>query len=455
MALPLPRFIAQRLFEGSERSKRTKQNIVALFILRGVAVLINLLLVPLTLTYLNPTGYGIWLTLSSTISWVIFLDIGLGNGLRNEFARALALGDRESARVLVSTTYACVAVIVVILLTTFLAASPFLKWSAILNSPVEMEAELTRLAVCVFVFFCLRLLFGLIGTILLADQKSALSVLLEVMNNAIALVAVYILTRVSHGSIFLLGFVVSMTAAGVPFAANLFLFRRRYRGFSPSVRFVQLKRARSLVGLGLQFFALQLAGIVVFTTANLIIIQLFGPAEVTPYNIALKYYGVALMGFTVLLTPFWSAYTEAYAKGDVQWITMTTRKLMASFVLLVVVIVAMTFAADRVYALWVGTEIKIPLILSLSMAAYVLVVAWSGIFVYFINGTGKIRLQLWVATFLAFAVIPLAYLFSTRLNIGPAGVMIAICICLLSGCILWPIQMRKIISGRAKGIWAR
>jgi O-antigen/teichoic acid export membrane protein len=383
------------------------------------------------------------------------MDIGLGNGLRNEFARALALGDRESARISISTTYACVGGIVLALLVLFFVANPFLPWTSILNAPPEMEGELTRLAASVFVFFCLRLLFGLVGTVLLADQKSGFSALLEVLNSGIALGVVFVLTRVSHGSLFLLGFLVSMIAAAVPLAANLFLFRTRYRDLAPSIHFVRRDRARKLVSLGIQFFILQISGVVIFTSANLIIIQLFGSAEVTRYNIAFKYYGVALMGFTVLLTPFWSAYTEAYTRADFRWITMTTRKLMVSFGGLVCVLIAMTFAAPRLYLFWVGPDIRIPTLLSLSMAAYVLVVAWSSIFAYFINGTGKIRLQLWVAVLTALAVVSLGILFSTSMHLGPAGVMIAICVSLSPGCVLWPIQMRKILSGRATGIWSR
>ena len=53
-------------------------------------MLISLLLVPLTIDYLNPTQYGIWITLMSVIAWFNFFDIGLGNGLRNKFATAKA-----------------------------------------------------------------------------------------------------------------------------------------------------------------------------------------------------------------------------------------------------------------------------------------------------------------------------------------------------------------------------
>lgn len=453
--IPLPAFLRKKLFEGHQRSVAAKQNIVALFFLRGFSSAVNIVLVPMTLAYLSQTRYGIWLTLSSIIGWVSWMDIGLGNGLRNEFAKAMAINDRDMARVHVSTTYACVAALITVFIGLFFLINPLLHWSGILNTPEAMEGELHRLAAVVFVFFCLRLLFGLIGTVLLADQKPARSNLLEVLAAALSLLCVYVLTRVSTGSLFWLGCVVSFSTAAIPLVANFWLFGRRYRSLAPSFRFVRLGQARQLVSLGIQFFLLQIAGVVIFATSNLVITQVFGASEVVPYNIAFKYYGLASMAFVVVLTPFWSAFTDAYTRGDTRWITMTLRKLKIAWVILAVVVVAMTLVADLAYALWVGPDVKIPLLLSASMAAYVLIVAWSTIFAYFINGTGKIHLQLWVALSASLAVIPLAIFFSTRLGFGSAGVMLAICVALLPGCFLWPLQAKKIIAGTATDIWGR
>jgi len=451
----LPHYVRRRLFEGEPRSVRAKQNIVALFLLRGISVGINLLLVPMTLAYLSQARYGIWLTLSSIIGWVSLMDIGLGNGLRNEFAKAVALNDHDLARVHISTTYACVAAIVAAIIGVFLLVNPLLRWSAILNTPPAMEGELHALAAVVFVFFSFRLLFGLINTVLLADQKPARSNLLEVLASVIALAGVYTLTRLGAGSLFWLGFVVSGAAAVVPLGANFWLFGGRYRSLAPSYRYVRLGRARPLVMLGVQFFLLQIAGTVVYATSNLVITQFFGPTEVVPYNIAFKYYGVALMAFTVILTPFWSAFTDAYTRNDTRWIAMTLGKLKTACLILAAALVAMTLCAHAAYAFWVGPGVTVPLQLSIAMAAYVLIVAWSTLFAYFINGTGKIALQLWVSLLAALAVIPLAIHFATGLGLGSAGVMLAVCVALLPGCFLWPVQVRKILSGTAGGIWAR
>jgi O-antigen/teichoic acid export membrane protein len=455
MRISLPAFLHRRLFEGHERSVAAKQNILELFALRGLSSVINIILVPMTLAYLDPMRYGVWITLSSILGWVSVMDIGLGNGLRNEFTRALALNERLLARQLISTTYALVAAIAAALFVVFLVCSPFLPWTAILNAPAELGGELVVLSGFVFLFLSARLVFGLIATILIADQKPALSALLEVAVNALSLAAVFILSVTVRRSLFWLGFSFSAFAALVPFAANLWYFRTRYRDLTPSLAHVEVARGYSLASTGIQFFVLQLAVIVLFASANLIISQVFGSTQVVPYNVAFKFYNVGLAVFMVLLTPFWSAFTDAYARGDIDWIRRSLRSLKRSWAILTACLVVMTVAAGHVYRLWVGTAVEVPILLSVTSALYVSIVAWSSIFAYFVNGLGKIRLQLWVALGIAVCFVPLALLLSSVPWLGSAGVVLATCLCLLPGCVIFPLQTKKLLAGTARGVWAR
>ena len=78
--------------KGHERSIKAKKNIAASFVIKGLSIAISLVMVPMTIHYINPTQYGIWITLSSIIGWFSFFDIGFGNGLRNRFAESIAMG---------------------------------------------------------------------------------------------------------------------------------------------------------------------------------------------------------------------------------------------------------------------------------------------------------------------------------------------------------------------------
>ena len=75
---------------GSSRSIAIKKNIIASLFLKGISILVSLQVVPLTINYINPTRYGIWLTLSSIVAWLSYFDLGFAHGFRNRFAEAVA-----------------------------------------------------------------------------------------------------------------------------------------------------------------------------------------------------------------------------------------------------------------------------------------------------------------------------------------------------------------------------
>jgi O-antigen/teichoic acid export membrane protein len=198
--------ILKFIAKGHERSVKAKKNILASFIIKGLSIAISLVLVPLTINYVNPSRYGIWLTLSSIISWFSFFDIGFGNGLRNKFAEALANGQDELARIYVSTTYAILSIIIVIVLIIFLFINPYLNWSKLLNTTPEMAGELSILALIVFVFFCLRFIFQLLTTVLVANQEPAKASFFDFLGSLLSLIIIFILTKTTSGNLIYLGF---------------------------------------------------------------------------------------------------------------------------------------------------------------------------------------------------------------------------------------------------------
>jgi O-antigen/teichoic acid export membrane protein len=210
-----------------------------------------------------------------------------------------------------------------------------------------------------------------------------------------------------------------------------------------------------LLHLGFRFFIIQISSLIVFATHNLIITQLFSPADVTVYNIAFKYFSIPMLVFGVILSPFWSAYTEAFVKRDFGWIRKVNRRLVQLWILFVVGLLFMLTGANFFYKIWVGTEIQIPSILSVLMTIFTIISMWNNIYAYFLNGVGKIQLQLYNAIVVGILNIPLSILFAKHLNIGVAGVILATIVCLTPSAIWSPRQFHKIVNQTAKGIWNR
>ena len=437
--------------KGHERSVNAKKNILASIIIKGLSILISLFLVPLTIHYLNPTRYGIWLTLSSIIGWLGFFDIGFGNGLRNKFAESVALGKHELARIYVSTTYAILSIIIAAVLILFFIINPFLNWSKILNSPASMSAELSTLALIVFVFFCLQFVLQLITTVLTANQQPAKASLFNLVGSLISFAIIFILTKTTAGNLIYLGAVFGFAPIVVLGISSIWFYSHEYRKYAPSFRFVKFGYARDLMSLGIKFFVLQISSIIIYQTSNIIIAQLFGPAQVTPYNIAFKYFSVIPMGFGIIMMPFWSAFTDAWTKNDIDWIKNTMKKLKLAWVLMSIVTIIMLVFSNFIYRLWVGKEIIVPIGVSVVMAGYVIVNAWCGIYSHFLNGVGKIKLQLYSGLLGALINIPLAIYLGK--HIGISGVVLSTFIIAIISAIWSPLQYIKLINNNAQGIW--
>lgn len=445
----LTRFFSQ----GHERSVRAKKNILALVLRKGIGIGISFLMVPLLIEWLNPTRYGVWLTVSSFISWFYIFDIGLGNGLRNKFAEALAKNEHERAKTLVSTTYAILSLISLGLLVVFALLYGFINWSKVFNTPIDFHNEVTLLVLIVFAFFCLQFVVKIISTILTADQKPAIAGFFNTISSAVALLAIFLFSPLGSGNLVQVGIIMSGTNLLVPFIASIFFFKKRYRAYSPSFASVDFKYARDLMGLGFKFFIIQIGALIIYSTNNIIISHLFSPADVTVYNVAFKYFSIITIGFSIVVTPFWSAYTEAFHKNDLGWIRRTIQKQVWFWALSVIALVVMVFSSDFVYRIWVGEAIRVPFSLTLGVALYVAITTWNSIYVSFINGVGKVKIQFYSAVFGAIVNIPLCILLAKTLNMGIVGIILATCCTAILAAVWTPTQYFKIINNRATGIW--
>lgn len=444
--------LVNKFLSGHERSVKAKKNIVASFFLKGISIVISLLLVPLTIDYLSPTKYGIWLTLTSVIGWFVFFDIGLGNGMRNKFAEAKAAGNDVLARTYISTTYAIITIIAALLFVVFFAVNQFLNWGEILNVTSDIQ-EIENLVFIIYTVFCLQFIVKLINVVFIADQKPAISNAINTLGSLVSLLVVYILIKTSQGSLLYLGASFSIINLIIPFIASVWVFNGVYKKYKPSLKFIDFTKSKELLGVGVRFFITQIAAIVVTSTDNIIIAQLFGSEEVVVYNVSYKYFAVMSMVFTIVTSPYWSAFTEAYVKNDIAWIKQTIVKISKLWLIVLVAIILMLLFSTFIYHLWLGDRVIIPFQLSAVMAVWVILGTSIMIFGNFLAGVNKIQLSLYHSVFVSVINIPLSIFFAKNLGMGSTGVILASVACIFPRAIFQPIQYWKIINGTAKGIW--
>lgn len=429
---------------GLERTRTVRVQTVLSFAYKGLAIVLGLAIVPVGLRYLGPERFGIWITLLSVLSWLSLLDVGLGNGMQNRVAEAIAVGDHARARRYISTTYFAIACLMLTAAAILAIAAQFVDMRRVFNTSLERDA-LAQTVTVLAVLLCANFVLGLVNPLFNAAQQASLAVLNQAVSQALALGAALAVTLLPGASLtlFVAGYGAALILANAGF--SLYFFSRN-RALRPSWRLVDLRRGTDVALLGIKFYVIQICAVVIFSTGALVVTQLFGPEQVTPYGIALRLFAVITVGHATLVTPLWAATTDAFTLGDVQWIRTTARKLRAVMWLVTIVALALVVLGERIVALWVGPDVKVGTELLLAMACYAVVVAWNNNYAYLINGIGHVTSQLYSAVIGAIVTIPLAVFFARGLGLGLPGVVLGTVAALLVFSVVGPIQLRQSLA---------
>ena len=438
--------------KGHKRTLRAKKNVVISFICKGISILISFWIVPLTLGYVGKVEYGIWMTISAIIHWFHFFDIGLGNGLRNKVAEAIANNNTELARTYISSAFAIISGISIILFIGFYVAAHYISWNAALNTSVVSNDELLSVVVMVFFFFCVGFILGLVSSILQATQRYAINDILGLLSQILGFSGIYFLVKNTDGSLFYLCLIYGSKSAVVLFFASIALFMGPLSSIRPGIEYINFKKVTPLVNLGIRFFISQIFYLIVTQSSVILVVQFFGPADVTTFNLAVRYMTIISMAYMMVLSPFLSAFTEAYTKKEYDWIKgiikrINTLWLTATLATIILVLINKTF-----FKFWVGDAVTIPLSLIVALAFSSILNTWGATYSLFLNGIGKVKMQLFVVGLQALLFIPLSYLLY-RLHFGLVSIVAVQVIFYSASALLMTMQYKKIINQRATGIW--
>jgi O-antigen/teichoic acid export membrane protein len=438
---------------SSDRSKKTNFNTLLSLFFRGASILLSFILIPLTIKYINPDVYGVWLTLSSLVGWIAIFDIGIANGLKNKLSESLAAEKYFNARILVSTSYLIITLISLFLIFVYLIVNHFVNWQYVFNSPFIPENKLQNVVGIVSIFFLLKFVADIINVVSAAFQMVALSSFLLFLSNLGLTISVWILSKTTESDMLLLAILLSSIPFFISSIASVFLYNTNFKIVKPSLRYINLKESKGIFSLGWQFFILQIIVVVIFQTDNILISHFFDPKEVTNFNVAYKYYSVLAVVFSIILAPYWTSFNEAYFKKEFNWIKDSIKKLIKYFFVSIIVSILMIIISSKFFNFWVGEEIKISLGLSISLSLYVAVMNWNSIFSNFINGVGKIRLQMTFAPLVGVFNITLSIFFIKVLHLDISAIPLANALSLCLGAFIGFIQYQKIINNEAMGIW--
>ena len=401
--------------------------------------------IPLLLNYLEKEEYGIWVTIFSLINIVFFVDAGIGNGLKTKLSEAISLKDFKLARQYISTAYISISVISIIILIIGSLIIFNIDAQELFNTTILSNDNLIRILFVTLVLIITVFVLNLYKSFYYASQEASKVELAMLFYQLIILISIVVFLNYFPRNLLLvaLTYGISNILIGIFFTIKFF---RKNKHIAPSISDFSKDKIKTLMGLSLSFFVIQLCMIVIFTSDNLIITNLLGPKEVTTYDIVYKLFQVVITISVIAVDPFWALFTDAYQKQDFDWIKKTILKLNKSFIVFGILITVLFFISETVIKFWIQRDLLIPKNLILFMSFFILIRVYGIIYMTFLNGIGKVKLQMYLYIIGAIINIPLSIYFVKHLNLGSSGVILGTIFCILGMSIVLPIQTYKVLK---------
>ena len=423
------------------------------FVAKGLTLIVGLLTMPIVYNALDKYQFGVYVTLTSIIAWIDMFDFGITQGLRNRLTEARADNDVKKARKYISTSYLLLFLIALTLFVIYISCYKWINWQAILNADILNRDLLDKLALVVFSCFLVRFVASVINKIYYAFQKAYLVDVTQLIGKLVYLGALLFMSSNHNITLINVAILQSAITAAVPILAALYFFIISEKNYKPSFKLIDFSITGQILGLGWQFFVISLSLLVIHSGNNLLISQFVDPSSVPAYSLSYNLFSYVLLAYTIIITPLWSAYTEAWKKGNKEWIVKTMERIKKVFLIIVILCSLVVVFTPFIFRIWIGEKADVPIIMAAAVAVMMLLDMYIRIYDFFINGVGKIRVQMIVNVSMALVNIPMAYLFAVVLGFNAIGVVLASIVSYSISAVISPLQAKKILNGTAKGIW--
>jgi O-antigen/teichoic acid export membrane protein len=223
-----------------------------------------------------------------------------------------------------------------------------------------------------------------------------------------SLVGLVVVTRVGGGLVQLV-IAYSGSILAVTICSAVWLFVKHKPWLLPRWSSIRRSRVAGIASVGGMFFVVQIAGLLIFQSNNLIIAHYLGVSEVTPYSVAFRLFTYTVLLQTLIVPTLWPAFGEALARGDTSWISRTLRlNLTLSPLIAAALAVPLVVLGRQIIRAWAGSE-AVP-----SFTLLVLLGLWSVIYALmtatgtFLNGVGRLKGQMVYGLTTAIASVGLA-----------------------------------------------
>lgn len=380
---------------GTARTQIILRHASLAVLLKGAAFFITMAILPVYLEFFrNAELLGFWLAALSMVNWILTLDFGIGNGMRNDVVRHLATGDRYEIRGAVVGAYVASLVLASAMGAIILGIALLARIAGIHREGILATAEGISLVVWLTATVLVQFILRTINFVFYAMQRSVWPSVLSLSTSLLLLLGLWISTASPSRSPEWIG-PIYMLSVNLPLVLATSALAWQHRGDLRTLKISELwSTAPSAWRSGRGFFVNQLLFTAFSGTSVAMVAAIGGPESVVSYQAHFTLFSIAGILATLALTPAWSMVTKAFAEHDYDWIMRTFRHTELFALALCVIPMCITAIVGPAIAIWLGPGVvSTTAWSSVAFLAYSIGLILHSVSATFAAGTGKLRLQ--------------------------------------------------------------
>ena len=390
--------ILNKIKSLGENSRIILWNTIGAFAIKGLSIVVSFVTVPIFIRYFSDIKIlGIWYTLLSVLIWFLNFDLGLGNGIRNNLVKDITSGDYDSAKRTMSSGFFSVGVITIFILLLGIILINNINLGRIFRIDNNaISPEILRLSTLyIFIAVMLRFFLTTITSVFYALQKSSINNFLALCISVLQLLYILIfrfddaetaLLNISFAYIFISNLPVVI--------AGIILFCGDMRKCTPSIRYIDEKHLKAIVGIGSLFFLCQILYMVIANTNEFFITNLYGAEFTSEYTFYYKLTSVGTMVISLALTPMWSVVTKAQSEGNYVWLNKLYRYIKITGLFILVLQLMLIPFVPWVMKIWIGNDlINVSYSTAFAFALFSSIFLYSGMLSTIANGLAMMNTQ--------------------------------------------------------------
>lgn len=329
------------------------KNTAANYVIRFWSWGISFFLFPFIVSHLGVAAAGVWLLVSSFTSYFGVLNLGIGPSLTKYVSQYSTRGDKVRLNQYVSTAFFIYLGMGTLAAIGMFAVGRF--FITVFSIPANLVEEARAITYILAATMFLGFPMGAFGGILSGLQRYDLSALIGFITSIPYVFLVLTLLPRGHGMVTLM--LINLGTSAAAWSLNVYFALRILPSMRIRLSLLSKKVLRSLFGLALSLFVVQICMMIIYPTDKLIIAAFLPVGSIVFYEAAYKIYCLTLEVPHLLASPVIPAASELNASQDLQSLrNLFLRGTKYMTALFLAISVPMMLLSKEILVYWMGPD---------------------------------------------------------------------------------------------------